>query len=154
MSKLRLVYLDPNLTADQVDEINFLLTQIEVNSRKWERDDLNELLSYNFNSPNGRPSFWLLAAINEDDYIIGMASLVIVRTLGITKGLIEDVSVHPDYRNRGLGEKLVTMLLQKAGKLKLMEVNLTSHPSRASANRLYKRMGFQMGTTNFYSFKL
>jgi ribosomal protein S18 acetylase RimI-like enzyme len=68
-------------------------------------------------------------------------------TFPIPTGLrawIEDVVVDGEARGRGAGAALTTEAVRIARAAGARTVDLTSRPSRAAANRLYERLGFQV----------
>ena len=67
---------------------------------------------------------------------------------------VEDVVVAESARRRGVGEALNAAAIAEARQRGAITVELTSHPSRAAANRLYQRMGFVMRETNVYRLSL
>ena len=67
---------------------------------------------------------------------------------------IEDVVVDGAARGKGVGEALNRAAIERASKAGAKTVDLTSRPSRESANRLYQRLGFQLRTSNVYRFEL
>ncbi|MEB3286874.1 MAG: GNAT family N-acetyltransferase [Vampirovibrionales bacterium] len=52
------------------------------------------------------------------------------------------VYAYPEYRGKGLGRKLVTMMIEKARQMGYGRMVLESHSSLVDALRLYKRLGF------------
>ena len=65
--------------------------------------------------------------------IVGSLTLAVFSIPTATRAWVEDVVVAESARRRGA-----------------ITVELTSHPSRAAANRLYQRMGFVVRETNVY----
>ena len=55
---------------------------------------------------------------------------------------LESLHVHPDYRNRGIGEALVGAVIALAEELGCYRVQLTSNHQRPDAHRFYRRLGF------------
>lgn len=89
-----------------------------------------------------------------DSRIIGVLSLVIYLVPSGMKGWIEDVVVDSEMRGRGIGEALIREALEIARARGAKWVDLTSRPSRESANRLYRRIGFEQRETNVYRYRL
>jgi ribosomal protein S18 acetylase RimI-like enzyme len=53
-------------------------------------------------------------------------------------------------RGRGVGEALNEEAIRRAAAAGARSVDLTSRPSREAANRLYRRLGFEVRDTNVY----
>jgi ribosomal protein S18 acetylase RimI-like enzyme len=90
----------------------------------------------------------------SDGAIVGMATLIIATALSGTTAHVEDVVVDAGVRGRGIGARLMNELIVIARAESADEMTLTSHPKREAANRLYQRLGFQLGTTNYYALDL
>ena len=90
----------------------------------------------------------------EDAEILGMLTLATFQIPTGLRGWIEDVVVDQGARGMGAGQALVEAALQKAAELGLTTVDLTSRPSRAAANRLYVRCGFEARETNVYRYRV
>jgi ribosomal protein S18 acetylase RimI-like enzyme len=86
--------------------------------------------------------------------ILGVATLVAVRIPTSVRCIVEDVVVDDAARGRGAGEALLRAMIDRARARGATAVDLTSHPDRAAANRLYQRLGFALRTTNPYRLKL
>jgi len=86
--------------------------------------------------------------------IVGMLTLAVFRIPTGVRAWIEDVVVDEHQRGRGVGEALTQAALELASAMGARTVDLTSRPSRDIANRLYKRMGFELRETNVYRRKL
>lgn len=85
--------------------------------------------------------------------VVGFAVLTLrfVPTKGYV-GVIEDVVIDENYRQMGLGTKLIKKLLDKGKTLKVFAVELTSNPKRESARRLYQKLGFELLETGVFRF--
>jgi len=90
----------------------------------------------------------------HDGEIVGMATMVVVDALSGKTAHVEDVVVETAYRGRGIGERLMNELMALARAQGADAIALTSNPSREAANRLYRRLGFGMGGTNYYELDL
>jgi ribosomal protein S18 acetylase RimI-like enzyme len=95
-----------------------------------------------------------LMVARSDGAIVGMGTLVIATVLTGTTAHVEDVVVDNGFRGRGIGERLMRDLIALARAQGADQVTLTSHPTREAANRLYLRLGFRLGGTNYYSLDL
>ncbi|GAP05542.1 MAG TPA: N-acetyltransferase [Anaerolinea thermolimosa] len=96
----------------------------------------------------------LLLARNEAGEVVGTLTLVVFRTPAGVHAWIEDVVVDEKERSRGIGEALTRRAIELAAGQGAGEVNLTSRPEREAANRLYRRLGFQLRHTNLYRLSL
>lgn len=92
--------------------------------------------------------------IAKTDRLLGALTLVVNQlTTGINVR-IEDVVVDQAARGQGLGKKLMQAAIEKATLAGANAINLTSHPSRVAANRLYQSLGFQPRETNVYRYTI
>jgi ribosomal protein S18 acetylase RimI-like enzyme len=86
------------------------------------------------------------------DEIIGMATLVIYVVPTGVRGYIEDVVVDERARGSRIGEELMRVCLERAEREGAPQVMLTCNPGRTAANRMYKRIGFDLRKTNVYRY--
>lgn len=86
--------------------------------------------------------------------IIGMATLVTIRTATSRRCFIDDVVVLDSHRGQGIGEALIRAAIDLARKHRAAKIDLTSRPEREAANRLYRRIGFTQRETNVYRLTL
>ena len=96
------------------------------------------------------PAIILLVARDGDRRIVGSMTLVVFRIPTGVRAWIEDVVVDAEARGRGVAEILCREALNRACAAGARTVDLTSRPSRESANRLYRRLGFVKRETNVY----
>jgi ribosomal protein S18 acetylase RimI-like enzyme len=92
----------------------------------------------------------LLLARDESGKIVGTLTLAVFRIPTGVRAWIEDVVVDSGERGRGIGEALTREALRIARGREARTVELTSRPSKESANRLYQRLGFVARETNVY----
>ncbi len=85
----------------------------------------------------------------ESPRVIGFACVWIID--GELK--INNIAVHPRWRSRGVGTRLLRFLLEFAASQRCREVTLEVRPSNAAALGLYRKAGFrQVGRRkNYYS---
>ena len=83
-----------------------------------------------------------------------MTTLYFEYTLMKNAGLIEDVVVDQNYRDKGIAKMLIQNLIEIGKEKKLEQIGLTSHPSRQAANNLYIKLGFKKRDTNVYRLTL
>jgi len=63
---------------------------------------------------------------------------------------IEDVAVDEAARGEGIGEALSRAAVDHARAHGARTIELTSRPAREVANRLYRKLGFEIRNTNVY----
>ncbi|WP_433656475.1 GNAT family N-acetyltransferase [Nocardia sp. CA-128927] len=120
-------------TADLVQEVNALVRQLSSTAVPLTVDTLAALIASD--------SATLLLASSETG-VVGMLTLI---TYAIPTGIrarIEDVVVDESARGKGVAFELTNTAVELARKAGARTVDLTSRPSRESANRLYQRAGF------------
>ena len=130
-------------TAELVDALARLVPQLSRTAASPGRVELAELLEQ-------REATMLVA--REGEAIVGVLTLLVFRIPTGTKARIEDVVVDESARGKGVGETLTREALRLAQEAGAVHVELSSHPSRAAANRLYRRLGFAARDTNVYRF--
>jgi ribosomal protein S18 acetylase RimI-like enzyme len=86
--------------------------------------------------------------------IIGSLTLVLFQIPTGFHAWIEDVVVDVEFRGAGVGKALCQSAIALATEAGARTVDLTSHPSREAANRLYKSFGFAIRDTNIYRYKV
>lgn len=92
--------------------------------------------------------------VARDPDIVGVLTLTLYRIPTGLSARIDDVIVDTAARGRGVGEALTRDAIERARAAGARAVNLTSHPRRDAANRLYQRVGFERRDTNVYVYKL
>ncbi|MPY94608.1 MAG: GNAT family N-acetyltransferase [Acidimicrobiia bacterium] len=100
------------------------------------------------------PATQLLLAVDDDGTVLGALTLALFRIPTGLRAWIEDVVVDGAARGRGVGDELNRDALRRARQAGATTVDLTSRPSRESANRLYQRLGFKARETNVYRIQL
>ena len=134
------------VTDELVDAFVTLIPQLSTSSPPTSRAELEEIV--------GSEADTLFVARDEDGRIVGTLTLAVFRIPTGVRAWIEDVVVDDGARGQGVGDALVDAAVAKAGGAGAKTVDLTSRPSRESANRLYVRKGFELRTTNVYRFSL
>ena len=110
---------------------------IETYSEVWFIDEIKEKTMNDFLSNANH-----MIVCEIDGEIVGTATLHIQKKFirnGGTAGLIEDVVVREKMRGRGIGQKMVSVLIDKAKLLDCYKVILSCFPERIN---FYKRSGF------------
>src|SRR3989337_3777493 len=95
-------------------------------------------------------SFFIARDTDSGGRIVGSLTLVTFRIPTGVRAWIEDVVVDTAMRGKGIGELLTRAALERAAELGAKTVDLTSRPSREAANRLYRRVGFELRQTTLY----
>ncbi len=99
------------------------------------------------------PAVTVLLAKDGAD-VVGTATVIVYTTPFWIKARIDEVVVDQAARGRGVGEALVNACLDVARKRGAQVAELQSGTQREVANRLYRRMGFQLRDSNLYRFSL
>ncbi|MBR0725237.1 GNAT family N-acetyltransferase [Bradyrhizobium manausense] len=92
-----------------------------------------------------RDSNLSLVVAESEGRVVGCLQLAVlagISSQGGIRGLLEDVRVAADCRNRGIGEQLVQWAIAEAKARGCNLVELLTHSSRVDAQRFYKRLGF------------
>ena len=88
----------------------------------------------------------------DETGILGTLTLAMFRIPTGIRAWIEDVIVDDAARGKGVGRLINEAALAHAFEHGAITVDLTSRPSRESANRLYQRIGFVPRETNVYRY--
>ena len=126
------------------DAVNRLLPQLSKSANLINLEKLHKLCS----SECTRLYF-----AKEGEFILGMLSLVVFSIPTGTKAWIEDVVVDQKARGKGVGKALMNHALDESKKFGVKSIDLTSRPSRESANKLYQSLGYEVRETNVYRYK-
>jgi ribosomal protein S18 acetylase RimI-like enzyme len=118
-----------------------LLPQLSRSAKPLDERALRALITW----PGNR-----LLIARLDGPIVGTLTLVTFPILTGLRAWIEDVVVDEKARGHGVGAALTQTAIRLAGADGARTIELTSRPSRAAANRLYERLGFQLRDSNLY----
>ncbi len=109
-------------------------------------DDICEVEKLSFKTPWSKSSFigelsnemakYYVAKI--EDKVIGYGGMWLV----MDEAHITNIAVHPDYRTRKIGEKLLEALIEESKKNNIEKMTLEVRPSNEAARGLYKKHGF------------
>ena len=133
----RLQAVEPSTVA----RINSLLRQLSSQSPRASRGTLIAVLR------NKEANVLLVL---DGKKVIGMGTIIFIRTITGVHARIETVVIDQNYRSQGIGSKLVMRLIRIARQQRAKYIELTSHASRIAANRMYQKIGFQRRETNVY----
>lgn len=78
--------------------------------------------------------------MEEDDRIIGYGGFWQI----LDEGHFTNLAITPEYRNRGLGKKLIEAMLNYARTLNIVKVTLEVRQSNENALKAYKSLGFNI----------
>lgn len=130
--------------GELVEAFGRLLPQLSASAVPLDQRGLARLLACNANT---------LLVARSSGKIVGVLTLVLIPLPSGVRGHVEDVVVDTAARGEGAGAALIAEALRLAEKAGARTVDLTSRPSRESANRLYERAGFQRRDTNLYRYQ-
>lgn len=85
-----------------------------------------------------------------ENTLIGIAMMARYKVVSGYKGMIEDVVVASEYREQGIGRKLMEKLLEQAEIQELDDVLLFSGHHRTAAISLYASLGFTRKESGLY----
>ena len=139
---------------EDVGQINDLLKQLSPKSMPVGWTKIQRIMKKGWIVSARKESPEALAAY-PNGKLIGIAILVAPpEKLTGYFSIIEDVVVDERYRRRGIGTKLVEILISKGRKLKLKYIDLTSGPNRVETHQLYKSLGFVQRETHVFRLQL
>lgn len=79
-------------------------------------------------------------AARSGDELVGFAGIWMM----VDDAHITTISVHPDWRRRGIARRLVLELVELARRLRARHMTLEVRPSNAAAQALYRGFGFEV----------
>jgi ribosomal protein S18 acetylase RimI-like enzyme len=132
------------VTDELVEACRRLLPQLSSAAAALDADQFARIVDHQANT---------LLVARDQGAIVGMLTLV---TFPLPSGLrarIEDVVVDQEARGHGVGTALTMAAIGLAREQGARNVDLTSRASRAAANRLYQRLGFQLRDSNVYRYQ-
>ncbi|HVB18859.1 MAG TPA: GNAT family N-acetyltransferase [Acidimicrobiales bacterium] len=132
-------------TDELVEGLNRLLPQLSANATRLSIADVRAMV---------RSEASALFIARDEDKVIGTLTLVIFSIPTGKRAWIEDVVVDADARGLGTGALLTKAAIEVAKKRGVRTIDLSSRPSRAAANALYRKLGFVARETNVYRFSL
>jgi ribosomal protein S18 acetylase RimI-like enzyme len=136
--------------ADVDDELvaamQRLVSQLSSSASAPSAEDLRDVVR------SGCTTLLLARDRAQGNRIIGSLTLAVFRIPTGVRAWIEDVIVDATARGQGVGEALSLAAIQFGEARGARTIELTSRPSRESANRLYRRLGFVPRDTNVYRY--
>ena len=124
-------------------EISDLFKTLNADINQW---DINDVLS--------QGNEFICVCCWDNEKLVGMASLATYKVISGHKGIVEDVVVSDEMRGKGIGRKLMELLISEGQKLNLSEILLFSGHHRKPAIALYKSLGFNLKNSGMYTLKL
>ena len=124
-------------------EISDLFKTLNAYINQW---DINDVLS--------QGNEFICVCCWDNEKLVGMASLATYKVISGHKGIVEDVVVSDEMRGKGIGRKLMELLISEGQKLNLSEILLFSGHHRKPAIALYKSLGFNLKNSGMYTLKL
>jgi len=135
-------------SEEVIDSFQNLLPQLSVNYKSFDRSNLEAIVK--------SESTRLFVACDSTSLnkIVGTYTLVIIKIPMGTIIRIEDVVVGDERRGEGIGKKMMQHAIDIVKSIGVNKIELTSHPSRIEANKLYQSLGFTKIDTNVYRYKI
>ena len=135
-----------DVTDELVEAYQRLIPQLSSSNPPPSREALEDIVA--------APATDVFVATDDEGRILGTATLAVFRIPTGRRAWIEDVVVDEAATGQGIGGLLTRAMIDRAEELGCTTVDLTSRPSRAAANRLYQREGFEIRDTNVYRYDL
>lgn len=98
-----------------------------------------------FNRMKTYPDYKLYIALANKE-VIGTFALIIMDNLGhkgAPSGIVEDVVVHPEWRGKGVGKKMMQFAMEQCKERGCYKMALSSNIKREDAHRFYESLGFK-----------
>ncbi|MGQ9511835.1 ribosomal protein S18-alanine N-acetyltransferase [Thermodesulfitimonas sp.] len=101
-----------------------------------------------FPIPWRREAFLFEILLNETaDYVVALHRGQVVGYGGmwlvLDEAHITNIAVHPDFRGRGIGRRILQELIKRAALRGATKMTLEVRPSNLIARKLYQEMGFE-----------
>lgn len=120
-------------------------------------EDINELYKSSnkvvLYSTDDKKGYNLFLSKNKDLCFVATYNNKIIGSIqGATdykRGYIHHLIVHEDYRKKGIGKKLVLLVIKVLKKIKLSDVVILINNRNKSVKSFYKKIGFRFLTVNF-----
>jgi len=93
------------------------------------------------------PSIYYIVA-DVDGKLVSTCTMAIIKNLTRNLrpyGLIENVVTHPDYREKGLGTKVLKEAVEIANKNNCYKVMLMTSSTKEKTLKFYEKVGFERG---------
>jgi ribosomal protein S18 acetylase RimI-like enzyme len=121
-----------------------LLPQLSPSAPDLSARDLREIVE----APNA--VLFVARDPGDADAILGSVTLILYRIPSGRRARLESVVVDGGARGKGVGEALCKTAIARAKAAGVSALDLASARTRASAHRLYERLGFQKRDSDVY----
>jgi ribosomal protein S18 acetylase RimI-like enzyme len=128
-----------DLNIDIKEQVSELFRQLSPNKIQL---DLEEILN--------EKNQITVAYCEDNNKIIGIALMCIYKVISGNKGWIEDVVVDSASRGKGVGRKLINLLVEVGEEKELSEMLLFTEEHRLAAINLYSSVGFKLKDSKIY----
>ncbi len=130
-----------------IGDINVLLSQLRRTPGTWQgtEEDLQSTAA---------DTHTIFVVARDEEKVVGMGMVFMTPRFGEKLGFVENIVVLDSYRGKGLGRKIMEVLIAESKKAGVTRLDLTSNSERVPANELYKKLGFVLKETNAYLLKL
>ncbi|MFD3735044.1 GNAT family N-acetyltransferase [Streptomyces sp. NPDC058632] len=132
-------------SQELVDAFGRLLPQLSSTAKPLDHEALDRMVACDANT---------VLVARTPDAIVGTLTLVLLPLPSGSRARVEDVVVDSVAQGQGVAGLLIQEALRLAREAGARTVDLTSRPDRAAANRLYERLGFQVGQSTVYRFAI
>ncbi len=136
------------IDAGNLDDINALLRQLVHDPSTYVPVSERDFSAIVENSQS------IIVAAKDEERIVGVGILFVIKKFRGIYGYIEDMIVDESYRGQGIGGKILDHLVKAARVAGVKTIELSTRPSRVPANNLYIKAGFEPKETNVYRMKL
>ena len=133
------VHAVSDVTADLTEALSRLIPQLSKLAPPITAEFLAEIVACPTNT---------LFIARLDGRIVGTLTLVVFPIPTGYRAWIEDVVVDSEAQGQKVGSALTESALARADELGSRTVDLTSRASRAAANHLYRKLGFEQRESN------
>jgi len=131
-----------NLKKQDIDSLIHLLQELNTSLHENQVIHLNSILGH-FSEMEKNKDIYLNLVYEENGSIIGFMSMIYYRSMYHRKGtaLINELIVTNEYRNTGIGSKLLEYGIQRAKENGMDEIEVGVMKNNAKAIKFYKNHG-------------
>ena len=142
----RLIQYDPK-TANRIRELLVQLSRRGKDRGEIPREWFDDLIA--------SPSHDMLLALDDNDEILGIATLSIIMGPIVRRvAYLEDFVTDADHRGQGIGSQLWDAMLDWSREKHCTELCFTSGHGREAAQQFYLNKGAEIYDTNYFRFPL